>query len=432
MKFVFKVTIIFLIVFNFRLPTVYNSVFVAVGLTAVYYFLQRRTIPFTYFNKSYVVMLIVASFLMCAVVLLVMVLHDQYSNVILIKRFVLQLFMICSMFFAYPILIEDDSRAFEDAAAIICWAFAAQGVIHLAGFLYEPFGNYIFEMKGPGFEEFMNQPGNHIERFRGYALCGSIFMELPSAYGAASIMFFRLMLMEDRKQLVGWTRFFVIFFIIVGIMLSGRTGFIGVGIGIGYYLIFMPKSSQVWMNILKVSMAYGVVLFAFYFLLSEKQKNSLTNEVFPFAFEAYYNWKTDGHFHTSSSDALMEGHYYSLRTDTYLMGQGVDTALSSYKGTDAGYINAIVFGGIFYLLALAIFQYLFFARSLGISASYRHVREGNDDFWCFLLLFIYLFIIEYKGAALGTQHLTEVMFAFLCLAYLERYYYRLDYLQEGY
>ena len=411
---------------------VHNSVFVAVGLTALYFFFQRRTIPLTYFNRTYVITIIVASFLMCVVVLFVMVLHDQYSNMILIRRLVLQLFMICSMFFAYPILIEDKSRAFEDAAAIICWAFAAQGVIHLTGFLYEPFGNFIYNLKPEGFREYMETPGFMIDRFRSYALCGSIFLELPSAYGAAAIMFFRLMLMEDRKQLIGWTRFFVIFFMIVGIILSGRTGFTGVGIGIGYYLIFMPKGSQVWMNILKVSMAYGVVLFAFYFLLSEKQKNSLTNEVFPFAFEAYYNWKSTGQFRTSSSDALMHGHYYFIRTETYLTGEGVDTALSSYRGTDAGYINAIVFGGVFYLLALAIFQYVFFARSLGISVKYRHVREGNDDFWCFLLLFIYLFIIEYKGAALGTEHLTEVMFAFLCLSYLERYYYRLEYQQEGY
>jgi hypothetical protein len=334
--------------------------------------------------------------------------------------------MLASFIFALPLLVEnEESEAFEKITVIICYTFALQGFIHLAGFLFTPIGDFLYDIKPETFKAFIENPEYNIDRFRGYALTGSIFFELPAAYGVACILFFRLQLIEDQTYLTGVKAYIVFFLLVAGITLSGRTGFTGLAIGMFLYSIYSFNKFYAWgKNLWKIGIAVALSFGFFYLVITPNQRNAILNEVFPYAFEAYYNLRDRGTFSTESTDALMEGHYFQLRNETLVSGHGnISTHVIFYKHTDAGYMNALIFGGFFYLLALIIYQYLYFAAPL-YNVRRRETIEERQDFLCFLLLFAYMFVLEYKADAMGTQHITEVLYIAAGSSFMIRHYYR--------
>jgi hypothetical protein len=427
MKLFFKVIILFLIVFNFKIPYFYNSVIFADVLVVIYYIFGEKRIPATYFFNRYTVIILMGTVLISFIDLAFTVLHGEYYFLHQ-KRLILQFFMLASFVFALPLFIgEKENEALETMSAVVCYTFALQGLIHLAGFLHMPLGEWILSLKPEGFINFIENPEYNIDRFRGYALAGSIFFELPAAYGVACIVFFRLQLIKNQKYIFGITAYIVLFFLIAGISLSGRTGFVGLFVGLFLYCFYSLRklysfSKSIW----KVLLGIMLALVFFYLLLPNEQRNALENEVFPFAFEAYYNFKEQGVITTSSTDALIQGHYFALENETLLAGHGISSeGVSLYRYTDAGYMNALIFGGILYLLALLIYQYLYFASPLYIVRR-LDTDEHRRDFMYFLLLFVYMLILEYKASALGTQHITEVLFFAAGSTYMIRHYYRLE------
>jgi hypothetical protein len=427
MKLFFKVIILFMIVFNFRIPYVYNSVVLADILVAFYYLFIRKSVPLTYFYFRYNATILIGTVVLLVINLAFTVLHGQYYF-LLQKRLIIEIFMLMSFIFSLPLFIEnEESEAYEKMSAIICYAFALQGLIHLAGYLYTPFGEFLYSIKPPGFKDFMENPEYGVDKFRGYALTGSIFFELPAAYGVACIMFFRLQLIEGQKYLSGLKAYIVLFLMIAGISLSGRTGFIGLFIGLFLYSVYSLNKFYSWgKDVWKVGLAVILSLTFFYLLITPKQRDALVNEVFPFAFEAYYNFRDKGVISTGSTDQLMQGHYYPLRNETLLAGHGnISDNISSYRHTDAGYMNALIFGGVLYLLSLIFYQYLYFAAPLALT-NRKDTLENKQDFLCFFLLFVYMFILEYKADSMGTQHITEVLYLAIGSTFMIKHYYWLE------
>lgn len=434
MKYLFKVILLFLIIFNFIVPVVYYSCTVAVFLAGLYYLFVKRSIPLTYFSSRYCFVILACTFLMAVINVSITVLYGHFF-IGMFKRFIVQGWMLCCLVFSLPILIEEKTKAFEDAIVVICGAFALQGLIHTTGFVVTPVGDFLFSLQGKftkGIEDTIGTPSG-IERFRFYSLTGSPFFELPAAYGLACFMFFRLQLISGQDYLRGWKAFVIMCLMVMGIILSGRTGFIGFSLGVAFYVLYnWNHFSQIWRNTAKVAGGFIAIIVLFSMLLSPKKRNELVDKVFPFAFEAYYNWKETGEFSTSSSDALMEVHYYPIDTETLLRGRGggSDDGVG-YRHTDAGYMNDIIYGGIFYVLLLALYQFLYFRQPLRFSKM-QNSRDGNIDFWCFLLLFAYMFLLEYKANSLGTQHITEVLLLYLGITYLTKQYALEDEEDESY
>jgi hypothetical protein len=156
----------------------------------------------------------------------------------------------------------------------------------------------------------------------------------------------------------------------------------------------------------------------------------MMDDVFPFAFEFYYNYEEEGVVSTESSDALV-GHYFAIPYETVLYGDGRYLAETGgyYKGTDAGYMRIVLYGGIFFFLSLVIYQSLYFMKPLSIAIR-RTNPEDYADFICLLFLFIHLFILEYKSDTIGTQNIMEVLLLFLGSSYMIRYYYREDHEED--
>ena len=106
MQFLFKVIILFLIVFNFRVPIFYNSAFVSIILSAVYYIWKRGSIPFRYFFQRYNTIILVGTIALALVMALIALLHGTDIIGVKQKRVWIMFMMLWSIIFALPLLIE--------------------------------------------------------------------------------------------------------------------------------------------------------------------------------------------------------------------------------------------------------------------------------------------------------------------------------------
>lgn len=430
MHFLFKVIIVFMIIFNWRLEYVYNSVFLAMIITTIYYIYDTGFIPFKYFFQRYNATILIASVLLTVLVFAIPVIHGTTVVTTYEKRIWVQFLMLFAMIYALPLLIKGEEEvAFERISVIICYTFALQGLIHLTGFLVPAVGDFLFEMKPIELQRAVMNPDNHIARFRAYSMTGSVFFELPAAYGVAAILFFRLMLYKDQQYITGWRTFIITFFILAGISLSGRTGFIGFGVGLGLWLLFNYKRivHVLLQNAGKIIIIVAFFTVTFNFIISPSQRQAFNDDLFPYAFEFYYNWRDHGRLSTTSSDInFSEEFYYPMRDETLFAGHGLERdelELVGYNSTDAGYMRSIMFGGIPFLLCLIFYQGLFFYKPLLVSNS-GGTRASEKDFWCFLFLFIYMFFLHLKENAMGIVHIVETLYIAAGSSYLIRYYSR--------
>jgi hypothetical protein len=399
-------------------------------LSTFYYIITRKSIPFTYFSYRHNAKIIMATLILAVIVYSYSTFHGQ-PVAGSIKRIFIQLSMLLTLVYILPILMEDvkESNAFEEALIIICYTFALQGAIHFAAYLIPPLGDFILYMKPDYFIADIENPAKNFHRFRGYALSGSVYFELPSAYGVAFILFVRLQQIKGQTYLTGYKSYIVFILFIIGIMLTGRVGFVGVGVGIGLYFLFVKDPVAILGRIFKNVLAFlPVLMIIWFFVISPSQRKSIEAEVFPYAFEFYYKFKDTGRIATGSSDTTFKAFYFSLETETLLFGHGVDDIfglLDQYGFTDAGYMRTIMFGGIPFLICLLVYQFLYFSMPIKAALRYKE-EETRKDFYCFLFLFIYILVLHLKDYALGLQHLTEVLFLYAGISYLIKYYAKLE------
>ena len=423
MKFLFKVIIVFFIVFSFRLPIVYSSVVLSMILSAIYYLNKRGSIPFTYFFQRYAAIVLIATVSLAFIIFIITVLHgtDVFTGVQ--KRIWVQFMMLSALIFALPLLVEErESSAFEEVAVIICYAYALQGLIYLAGYLYAPLGDYLFNMKPEEIRAKIEEA--NIDRFRLYCLSGIVFVELSASFGIALALIFWLQLKSNHPYISGWKLYVVFFFIFLGTAFAGRTGFIGLAMGLGIWLIVYRDIIFMFFkrNFGYIVAVFFVLLVVYAFVLKPGQRQKFNDEIFPFAFEWYYNWRDYGKFEMKSATAI-EDHYFYLYDETLLMGHGEfgDNKIG-YSPTDAGYMNILMFGGIPYLIILIIYQSVYFIRPISLTRRNNFNKNDWIDGTYFIALFMYIFIVNIKTIALGSLHVMEVLYLAVGSSYVMQYY----------
>jgi len=437
MQFLIKVIVLFLIVFNFRVPILYNTAIVTIIISSIYYIFKREAIPFTYFFQRYNAVILIGTLGLALVLMFIGFLHNTDIMSLMAKRVLVEFVMLVAIVFALPLLIDDKkSTTFEEIAVVICYAFALQGLISLTAYLYSPLGNYLMHMKASDII-LADEEAVLDNRFRYLNLSGTTLVELTAAFGVAHVVFFWLQLKSDHPYMKEWRRYIIFAFIFLGTVFAGRTGFIGFLLGFGGWLLFSFNSI---FTILRRNMTYiigsaSLVLFIYFIVFSNRQREAFDNEVFPFAFEWYYRYKNEGRAEVGSM-AATQYHYYYLTDETLVEGLGMLAAGGTARGTeenngeiytysyghsDAGYTNTLVFGGIPLLICLIIYQSFYFARPIAIAL--RNNSRTNRIFLVyFLILFVYIFIVDIKAPAVGYLHLVEVMYLALGSSYVMQYY----------
>jgi len=394
------------------------------ALCAFYYYRFRRRIPFTFFYHRFCYTILIGTVLVSAFVLLISLIHGTGLVNGIQKRLWIMQVMLFATVFAIPLLIEKkESSGFEEVLLIICCAFAIQGVISFAAYIYPPLSDLLMKLKPEGLRE-IDADVAMSNKFRYYNLSGILLVELTAGFGVAFVVFFWMQLRYNHPYMKGWRKYIIFLFIFLGTVFSGRTGFFGFLFGLmGFvYFSFSRVFKLFRRNINLIVIFTALILFSYYYLLNNRQRQSFNDEIFPFAFEWYYNYKDYGKFEVSSMEATSL-HYFYLSDETLLLGHGVQAydKHNPYPHSDAGYMNNLIFGGIPLLLCLITYQCLYTALPL-FTAQKNRSREGRIDRLFFLILFVYIFFVEIKAPALGTLHIVEVMYIAVGATYVYNSY----------
>jgi len=187
--------------------------------------------------------------------------------------------------------------------------------------------------------------------------------------------------------------YFKIFLIVFSIIISGRTGFIGLGLAAAIFL-FKTLRYQIFISFMKKASLALIVIYSLYTVSAyvvPNIHNSINNNLLPWAFEFYYNYIETGEFSTSSSDQLSESHYYELSDKTIVFGDGkyVRDDGFYYGLTDAGYMRQTLYFGVIGILIFAILYIrIAIINFTRLSVNYNYIIPSYT---------LLMFVAHYKG-----------------------------------
>jgi len=222
---------------------------------------------------------------------------------------------------------------------IVVYAFVLQGLIQFLGFTIPAVGSWLISIKDEYIQDFLlNGPFDIY--FRGYVLAGQPFFELPAGYGIAFVLLFRILLIDGQKLITGYKIYVCLFLLLFGSLLTGRTAFVGLGMGALMCLFIFRKPIKTLISLLQTTILFLLFLFVVFLFMPSQRQTALVNHVFPFAFEMFYQYEETGRLSTHSTDIMLYDHYYEIPEDVMFRGTGRYLKSDGYYGdTDAGYMR---------------------------------------------------------------------------------------------
>ncbi|MCD6703719.1 MULTISPECIES: hypothetical protein [Vibrio] len=204
--------------------------------------------------------------------------------------------------------------------------------------------------------------------YRNAFLSGSGYFGISSVY-AVIIAFCTFKILSSRLNFQFFIKFLLI--VLAGV-LSGRTAFVGLFIGL-LYLMVKKTSYAVLATIMLLPLVY--------FLLEFDLFSTYSNWIFEFV---DINNGGVSLSSTSSTDALQTMYFYPSEYSTWFWGDGryVD-GQAYYMKTDAGYMRNLFFGGIIFSLSIIFFSFF--------------VAYKSRNAFFLLFLFPLCLALHYKG-----------------------------------
>jgi hypothetical protein len=396
------------------MPLLKYSACYAVVITTFYYLFQWRTIPFGQWFEKYIIKILITLLL---VIFVTYALSEFYItfDISYTRGYLLQFGLLVCLVYVLPFLCEGDSNnAFNRISELVIVTLCIQVCISISAFLNDTIASWLLSVSN--MRDLLNSP--NIPVFRFYNLGGVLFL-LPATYGMCLILYVRLVFSNYRTKLFSGISMYVIFvLLLIGIILTGRTGFVGL-IAALILLLFLKTSFRSKLSFLLKTMGLLLLLIVMFSrMLPGKQIAMIQKDVIPFAFEFFINYMEDDKLATTSSDAL-KGMYYELPVEVFLGGTGHYRSSDGgyYGNTDSGYMRPILYGGIFYFLLLVYYQLFYFREPL--KKAWRARDEiGRNDVLFWLTALIYMFVLNYKGETIGYFLTYECILLLLGYAYI--------------
>lgn len=302
-----------------------------------------------------------------------------------IQQVLTQLFEMIPFSLLFTNILIHRKYTVDDFLDILISIFAIQGFIILLEFVSYDIRLFVQKLIGAGR---VKKVGS-FQWFRGiaFALTKNYDFALAQSFGLFIII------AKIYRSQIKWFEYATIGLIFLSIIVSGRTGFIGVALAV-FILVSRIVTFQIFLtSIRKFILAAGLIYMVYFSLqfVFPSIYASVNNSLLPWAFEFYYNYIETGELTTASSDQLQDSHYYDLSDKTLFHGDGKYIRPDGfyYGLTDAGYMRQTMYFGIGGILLFAII----YVR-LAI-LNFKHLNQTLK----FILpsLVLLLFIGHYKG-----------------------------------
>lgn len=281
-----------------------------------------------------------------------------------------------------------------DVVNYLIWLAVIQSVIMLGMLVMPGFKGFIFNIQSDDRQMLHLESGG----FRMLGLAYGVVWDLGIVQSLSSI-FIVWLIPKTKSAKKLWFLAIAYLLIFISILMSGRTGFIGVFISVLllFYNLFSTKTFTKYKKfIVRIFITLFLSLNVIYASLSPDIREMITERVIPWAFEMFINSQEGNGAETQSTNQLKDM-YFEISTPTFLLGDGYysDPNYSGayYMGTDAGYMRQVLFYGLLGSIILYSFYLLIF-RSIIVRAS--KVYDKSTAMMIFLIAF-YFFFAHIKG-----------------------------------
>lgn len=336
------------------------------------------------------------------------------------KNFISQLIQLTIIVFTTSFIfrIYDNSiiSYSQYAERLIVLIFVIQSVVELLAFFSPEFASLVhLTYKPEQIEQLYNNASYSGDReisIRGLALTASPGWGLAVGYGFAFLFYVKHYLLNKPLNIKMLT---IGLLLIIGTFFAGRTGFVGAILGLIYYLI---ASGSLFVKIKNIFYGISILLIGLsivYFTFTDIAELFI-NKVFPFVFEMYFQYESTGTASSKSTDVLAKMWTIPISEQVYLYGSGLFTDPSTgsyYRHVDIGYLRNILFGGIFWMLLIVLYN-----SYIGgvIFILNKKVDFDTKTFIVFLLL--YTMVLEAKAMTLAFNKYAFTIFIFYFIALL--------------
>lgn len=399
-------TLIFFILFSFRVPVFYNSIVLSCFITMILFLFYKFDFYRTLNNKGTIAILFIYLFFIFYVTI-----YSLSSGVMDFTRLdstisnmasLISVALLANIFKLYNTRTESNSleQRFNNVSELIYYAFIAQSLIILLAMFIPTFKDIIQLFQSP----VDSVRAEKYEGIRGLALSGGQFFPLSALYATAQLIIFRYLLKGKNSTPLDWLMF--LFIVLMGLT-SGRTSIIGFSFCIIYFLFNLKLKLNYFLEGLKTVFIFLIITLSFYYVVIQFLPNlsNVSDKFINFAFEFIINYQNTGSFSTKSTD-ILDDMYWSLSIDTILFGDGYYTNNDgfTYMHTDAGYMRNFLYFGIIGT-SIVVFSQIIYSRFL--------YKITSKDFIFSLLIFIMMLSLHYKGDTL--LHLVSVQALFFLL-----------------
>lgn len=277
------------------------------------------------------------------------------------------------------------SKGMNEKQLLNCFAviFIVQSLIQISAFVSPSVLSFIQKFQSSSTVEIADKFSGR----RGLALAGAAFFGLATIYGLIFILNSReIILSKDLsyKHIIGWL------IILIGGFFTGRTYFIGVGIGCVYLLMSNLSIKNKIKGFKRIVIVITCTVVVGICIIPPDMYKKI-NDLSLYVFEALYNYMDTGKASTTSSDHLLKDMFFEIPLKTIIIGDGQYTGNNGdyYMHTDSGYMrNLLLYGFSGLLLTIAIDVYLMWGTK-------RLRRPEYNRLSCFI--FLYMIILHVKG-----------------------------------
>lgn len=279
------------------------------------------------------------------------------------------------------------------------------------------FDTYISLLKVETNQGLFNRTANIGKRFIGF---GSQFFSGVIKYGFAFLSVLILPYVYSGKvtnsKLLYWLS---VIFIAVGGILTGRTFFIAIVIGILMVILLRSKNIfTFFFNNLKAIIGITIALVFLYFVALIFIEAERFDALFNFAFELFINFFEKDSLETGSTNRMQEMYFFPDNLNTWLFGDGKIMLKEGgyYMGTDIGYIRLLFYFGLpctlfFVYVLLRYYQIL------------RKSTQRKELKYLFFFLTLWMLILNLKGLVYESRYFV----AFLLVLILQKSEYKKRY-----
>lgn len=301
----------------------------------------------------------------------------------------------------------------EDIEITVIKAFFVQSIIQTLSFLSPTFLR-ITDYFRP--ESTIAARNLDYSGYRGLAVSSSNFFGLAAAY---AVLFVMISFNWERWRISITRKTIVLLFLVFGAMSSGRSAIVGIlvfAISILYRFTKARKSLHSVLDFLRFLLIALLALpWLFIFLSDFFAGNKIWHNFLNYVLQVFGGSLSISNFDVANSSSLSEliyDFYFPISWKQFFIGDGLYTNAdgSYYMHTDAGYMRNILFGGIFLIISLFIYQ----IRLLGMNA-----YQKTSKLYVAVIVAV-LAILEYKGQVVGFLLTTQSMLILLSYSFLMR------------